>query len=176
MSYLGVFVGLLVGGAICLVGFSLVLLIGMLIQHSAQANHVRLLDGLIVWLMLAFVAIVVGTMLAGGGAIVVQVIERGQSEAWLRTQVGLSVQQTPVSMGSDSRMVLEIIAVFPGSPADAAELKRGDYLVTFESTGDLLRVLQNHRGKTLDLEIGAEMNNLPGMLQQSTRTVPLAVP
>lgn len=176
MSYLGVFAGLLVGGVVCLAGFSLVLLVGMLMHHSAQAKQVRLLDRIVVWLMLAFVAIVIGTMLAGGGTIVVQAIERGQDEAWLRTQVGLSVQRAFVSNGADSQTVLEIVAVFPGSPADAAGVKRGDYLVNFESPSELLQDLERSRGKTLALEIGADVNNLPGMLQQQTRTISLAVP
>jgi len=176
MSYLGVFVGLLAGGAVCLVGFACVLLAGMAMHHSARASQVRLLDRVVVWLMLAFVAIVIGTMLAGGGTIVVQAIEQGRDEAWLRTQVGLSVQPTYVSTGTDSQMALEIVAVFPNSPADAAGVKRGDYLVNFESTSDLLQDLERSRGKTLDLEIGADVNNLPGILQPTTRTIPLAVP
>lgn len=176
MSYLGVFVGLLTGCAVCLVGFSLVLLVGMALHHPAQANHVRKLDRVVVWLMLAFVAIVIGTMLAGGGTIVVQVIEQGRDEAWLRTQVGLSVRPVDVSTGTDGQSVLEVVAVFPNSPADAAGVKRGDYLVNFESTGDLLEDLERSRGKTLYLKIGADVNNLPGMLQSSTRVIPLAVP
>jgi hypothetical protein len=175
MSYLGVFAGLILGGLICLAGFTLVLFAGLALFDPVHAAHLRRLDRLVLWLMLALVALGVGTILAGGGALILAVIEEVRTETWLRSRVGLSVKETWVVSANEARQALEIAAVFPGSAADEAGLRSGDYIVNFDSTSDFQRIVSRNRGKSVDLEISTDLSGLPGTIKKP-RIVPLAVP
>lgn len=173
MSYLGVFAGFLFGVAICSVAFALVFLAGMCVFVPGHRANLWLLDRIVLWLMLAMVVLAFGSMLAGGGMAIVAGLTHLRSEAWLRAQVGLSVRRTPVTLGAKAIPALEIKAIFPGSPADSAGIRTGDYITNFESSAELKRILQHNRGKPVDLDISG--STLPGMLTPP-KTVPLLVP
>jgi hypothetical protein len=173
MSYLGVFAGFLVGVAVCCAAFTLVFLAGLCVFVPGHRQHLPLLDRFVVWLMLAMIVLMFGSMLAGGGMAIVAGLNHVRSEAWLRAQVGLSVRQTLVSTGTEAKPALEVLAIFPGSPADASAIRTGEYIMNFDTSAELKRILQRNRGQPVDLDISG--STLPGMVGPP-RTVPLLVP
>lgn len=175
MSYVGVLQGFVLGTLACFAAFSAIFCVGLALPACGGTRYLSRLDQWIVWLMMALVALVFGTTLAGGGAILLYVLVSLRTEAWVRAQVGLSLRPMYVLEGGEPYLSQEVIAVFPASAAARAGLRRGDVIVWDGEHSNFHEMLDKNRGQDVELTVAAASRSLV-LPPTSKRTVILSVP
>jgi hypothetical protein len=173
MSYFGILAGVTAGLFLACAAFALVVVMGMAIPPRVT-QRLRL-DRCVVWLMMAMLVLFIGTMVTGGAVAVWEVVVQARNQAWLRTEVGLSVRPTWIEENGEWVQMQQIVVVFPGSAAAQAGLKSGDVILANEDEGDLGQWLSRNRGKDVDLTVATGSLNLV-VKPTDKRTVTLAVP
>lgn len=168
MNYLGVLGGLVLGVAVCAAAFTLILLVG-LAMTGERARVLPQLDALLVRLMLALVVLIAGTMLAGGGIAVWEVVARIRLERSIESRLGMTVDEVPLVHGTEVAWGLEITGLSAGKPAHTAGLTTSDVILVSGTVDELLARLDRDRGKSIDLNVatGATTQSVQNCPQRS---------
>jgi hypothetical protein len=174
MSYAGVLPGILVSLGLACAAFAGVFLVGILPGVFAP-GQVRQLDRLIVWLMVAILALFFGTILAGGGVAAWTTVARVKNEAWLERSIGAGLSRQVRIEKSDFRQVLVVTSVRSGSPADLAGLKSGEVLLIEVTADQFYKFLQDNRGSDVELNV-AICSATQSLENAPQRTVVVSVP
>ena len=173
MNYLGILPGLGVGLVVSMLSLTVVLFVGLVWGDSATAE--RRFDDLIVRLTLAVTLLFVGTMLAGGGVVAVQVARQAYIARGLHKDLGFRHRTEYVVDGHQARRMLVVSAVEAGSLCERAGMVSGDIIVTELSPSDYLEMLEQNRGTTVTVTLAP----LPASrhLQKATyRAAEIALP
>jgi hypothetical protein len=173
MSYLGILAGVTAGLFLCCTAFSLVIVVGLALP--AWFSQRLGLDRLVVWLMMSLLVLFFGTMIAGGGVVVWEVVDSARNEAWLRTSVGLSLQPTWIQEGHKTELAQQVVVVFPSSAAARAGLQRGDVIYCNGDPSGFGEMLAKNRGRDVDLTVATGSLNFV-VEPKDKRTATLAVP
>ena len=154
--------------------FAAVFLVGILPGVFA-AQQIQRLDKVIVWLMVAILALFFGTTIAGGGVAVWTAGDRIQNEAWLERSIGAGLVREMMIDNNQPRWVLRVTSVRTGSPAEQAGLRRDEVLVLETTIDQFYKFLQDNRGSDIELNV-AICGPAQPLDKAVTRTAVLSVP
>ncbi len=174
MSYLTVFGGLVAAIVICFAALGVLLLWAVLFVRSRSTLMERL-DFVGIRLVVGITVLMVGTILAGGGAAVAYTVGRMWTAMELEKDLGMRTLRTQVWDGKRPYNALKIVFVLPGSDALKAGLSSGEVIVIDGTIDDFYEQLEQKRGKTFSINVAA--NPVAGSIEKSPpRSVTLMVP
>jgi hypothetical protein len=178
MSYLGVLAGMVVGTLACFVLFALVFLVGIGLPAQQASRHIHRLERLVVPLMAGMLVLFFGTMLAGGGVVVWEMVSGVQRRMWLERQIGATLRSesllVPTGTGAESRQVLRITSIKTGGAADLAGLREQEVILLDGTTEQFYTMLERNRGSDVDLTVATAAGYF--VTSGSERNVTLTVP
>ena len=154
MSWLGPLVGLLAGIGLCAVAMVVLLISTVVLRVQPGQKLMEHLDRIAIRLVVGMVTLFFGTILAGGGQIILMALEDARFAWRMQDELGIAYNEKTLFNANSNRInVLELTSVTSGGPFDRAGLQAGD-LIRIEDTADeFLEKLDELRGQSIDLPV-----------------------
>ena len=156
MSWLGPLVGLLAGIGLCAVAMVVLLIASVALRVKPDQPLMEQLDRIAIRLVVGMVILFFGTILAGGGQIILMALEDVRFAWRIQDELGIAYAQKTLTR-SDSQNsvdVLELTSVANGSAFDRAGLKAGDLILLNDTADSFLKQLDELRGQSIDIPVG----------------------
>lgn len=155
MRYLTVFGGMLTAVGLCFLALAVLLLGAVLFVRSRSALMERL-DYVGIRLVVAITILLIGTILAGGGAAVAYTVGNVWTAMELEKDFGIRTLRSEVYDANRSYGALTILVVFPGSDAQKAGIRAGEVIVIMDGTIDEFYAnMQQNRGQPFTLHVAS---------------------
>ena len=155
MSYLGTLWGLCIGILVCLSGFTVVMVVGIVLANGDPSRAVARLDNLAIQFTLAVVLLFVGVIFAGGGLAIYNVVSEARLKARVQRKLGVYLATDFVNKNGNHENALRVKSVSPGSIAEQSGFETGDVIVTDSPPKEYLQILDDNRGKEIDVTLAA---------------------
>ncbi len=177
MWYLGPLPGLLVSMGVCFAALT-GLVFWAIIAIPARTSRVTIAyaDKAVIWLVLAIVALVVGTLAAGGGQLAYKEIMHQHRARQLARDMGFTYRTERVWDRTDLQEVVMVETVTPGGVFSQAGVREDDAIVTNLTVREWFVTLQENRGKEVDLKVATGVTSMKPLNQCPKRTVTVTVP
>ena len=152
MSWLGPLLGLVVGIGLCMVAMAVLMVSSVIMGIKPGQQAMDQMDRIAIRLVVGIVVLFFGTILAGGGQMVLMVVEDVRFQWRMQSDLGFTyVTKTVYDDRADA--VLEITSVTANGAFDEAGLQKGDLILLNESTDSFLRKLEDLRGQSIDIPV-----------------------
>ena len=156
MSWLGPLVGLLAGIGLCAVAMVVLLISSVVLRVQPGQKLMEQLDRIAIRLVVGIVILFFGTILAGGGQMVLMVLEDVRFTWRMQDELGISYTQKTLTRSDSQRIVnvLELTSVSNGSAFDQAGLQEGDLILLEGTANSFLKKLDELDGQSVDIAVG----------------------
>ena len=180
MWYLGPLPGLLVSMGVCFTALTgLVFWAIIAIPARTSRATIAYADKAVIWLVLAIVALVVGTLAAGGGQLAYKEIMHQYRARTLEQELGFTYTTDQVwDFSRNNRMeeVVMVKSVTPGGVFDQAGIRESDAIVTNLTVREWFATLDENRGKQVDLTVATGVTPMTSLDKCPKRTVTVTIP
>ena len=156
MSYLGPLVGLLAGIGLCAVATVVLMISAVVLRAKPGQQLMDQLDRIAIRLVIGMVILFFGTILAGGGQIILMALEDVRFAWRMQDELGFTYKQKTLTHSDSQKFVdvLELTNVKNGSAFDRAGLQSGDLILLDGTADSFLKKLDELRGQSIDIAVG----------------------
>lgn len=174
MSYVGILAGILVGIAGCMVLFAWLLCVAILLPRSKRA-WLESLDVIGLRIIALMTMLVLGSIFAGGGMLVFQLVGERQRIELCYDKVGFRGDVITVSDRDSITQVLVVRKVKPASPALEAGLRENEMIVLQEPVDKFYERMSQSPGQAFDLDVATGSSSV-ALETIPHRTITIEVP
>lgn len=174
MSYVGILAGILVGIAGCMVLFAWLLCVAILLPRSKRA-WLESLDVIGLRIIALMTMLVLGSIFAGGGMLVFQLVGERQRIELCYDKVGFRGDVITVSDRDSITQVLVVRKVKPASPALESGLRENEMIVLQEPVDKFYERMSQSPGQAFDLDVATGSSSV-ALETIPHRTITIEVP
>ena len=161
MNWFGVFAGLLLAITLCFLAFAGVFLVAVLIVRG-DSIWLERLDQVGIRLIVAMVALIIASVLAGGGKIGVDAVADILIRRTMQSELGFHTERVYVLDQNIPLFALEVKKVESGGLADKAGLRQGDVIWVQDGRVEkFFHELIKQRGKDVSINVAGKAAHQP---------------